>query len=149
MKQVLVAEEIVQAQATAQLQVARVQPVLEGRRILLVEDDIRDVLSISSALEKYSAQVEVARSIDALKKLDNYPQLDLVLLDVMMLGIDTILHEIRMRPRFETIPILAILQSMNDDEMGRFPQKFDGYLTKPIDVERLASFIRDGHIDNR
>jgi CheY-like chemotaxis protein len=47
------------------------------------------------------------------------------------------------------LPILAISQSMNDDEMGRLPQKFDCYLTKPIDVERLASFIRDGRIDNR
>jgi CheY-like chemotaxis protein len=108
------------------------------------------VLSISSALEKYSAQVEIARSgIDALKKLDSYPQLDLVLLDVMTPEIDTTLHEIRMQPRFETLPIIAISQSMSDDEKSRLPQKFDGYLTKPIDVERLTSFIRDGRIDNR
>jgi CheY-like chemotaxis protein len=117
-----------------------------GRRILLVDDDIRNVFALSSALEHKGAQVEIARNgLEALEKLEQVPDIDLVLMDVMMPGMDGLEATRRMRAdsRFEKLPVIAITaKAMKDDQEQCIQAGATDYLAKPIVLDRLLSLLR-------
>jgi signal transduction histidine kinase/DNA-binding response OmpR family regulator/CHASE3 domain sensor protein len=120
--------------------------VFEGRTILLVDDDVRNVFALTSALEQRGAGVEVARNgFEALAKLDDVPLVDLVLMDVMMPGMDGLeaTRRIRADGRFDRLPIIAITaKAMKDDQEQCLAAGANDYLAKPIDLTRLYSLLR-------
>jgi CheY-like chemotaxis protein len=124
--------------------------VFEGRTILLVDDDVRNVFALTSALEQRGAHVEVGRNgFEALAKLDEVDSIDLVLMDVMMPGMDGLeaTRRIRQDPRyaerFGRLPIIAITaKAMKDDQEQCLAAGAYDYLAKPIDLTRLYSLLR-------
>ena len=120
--------------------------VFEGRRILLVDDDVRNIFALTSALEQKGALVEVGRNgFEALEKLDTVPDIDLVLMDVMMPGMDGLEAPRRLRddPRFARLPVIAITaKAMKDDQEQCLAAGASDYLAKPIDLSRLYSLLR-------
>ncbi len=119
---------------------------LEGRRILLVDDDMRNIFALTGALEQKGALVEVARNgFEALEKLDLVADIDMVLMDVMMPGMDGLeaTRRIRADGRFQKLPIIAITaKAMKDDQEQCIKAGASDYLAKPIDIDRLYSLLR-------
>jgi CheY-like chemotaxis protein len=120
--------------------------VFEGRTILLVDDDVRNVFALTSALEQRGAHVVVGRNgFEAISKLDEEPGIDLVLMDVMMPGMDGLeaTRRIRKDGRFDRLPIIAITaKAMKDDQEQCLAAGANDYLAKPIDLARLYSLLR-------
>lgn len=120
--------------------------VLEGRRILLVDDDMRNIFALTGALEQKGALVEIARNgFEALDKLNDVADIDIVLMDVMMPGMDGLeaTRRIREDARFQKLPIIAITaKAMKDDQEQCIKAGASDYLAKPIDIDRLYSLLR-------
>ncbi len=125
--------------------------VLEGRRVLIVEDDIRNVYSLTNVLEPRGAVVAIARNgqeaIDALNRSAEDPAkaIDLVLMDVMMPVMDglTAARKIRDDARWGKLPILMLTaKAMPDDQERCIEAGANDYMAKPIDVDKLLSLVR-------
>jgi CheY-like chemotaxis protein len=125
--------------------------ILEGRRILVVEDDIRNVYALTNILEPRGAVVEIARNgreaLDLLEKsADNAAlAIDLVLMDVMMPIMDglTATREIRKNPDWKKLPIITLTaKAMPDDQQRCIEAGANDYMAKPLDVEKLLSLVR-------
>jgi CheY-like chemotaxis protein/signal transduction histidine kinase/CHASE3 domain sensor protein len=124
---------------------------LEGRRILVVEDDVRNIFALSSVLEPKGAKIEIARNgHEALAALargtaDPTRAVDLVLMDIMMPEMDgyTAMREIRKLPDFKKLPIIALTaKAMRDDQEKCLAAGANDYIAKPLDVEKLLSLVR-------
>ena len=120
--------------------------VFEGRTILLVDDDVRNVFALTCALEQHGAKVEIGRNgFDAIARLDAVAGIDLVLMDIMMPGMDGMeaMRRIRADGRFERLPIIAITaKAMKDDQEQCLAAGASDYLAKPIELNRLDSLLR-------
>lgn len=125
--------------------------ILEGRRILIVEDDVRNVYSLTNILEPRGAAVEIARNgkeaLDMLEKVSagEGQAIDLVLMDVMMPVMDglTATREIRKDARWKTLPIITLTaKAMPDDQERCIEAGASDYMAKPLDVDRLLSLVR-------
>ncbi|VTU24904.1 Autoinducer 2 sensor kinase/phosphatase LuxQ [Variovorax sp. SRS16] len=120
--------------------------VFEGRSILLVDDDVRNIFALTSALEQRGAKVEIGRNgREALEKLDQVPDIDLVLMDVMMPEMDGLeaTRRLRQDPRFGKLPVIAITaKAMKDDQAQCLAAGASDYLAKPVDLDRLFSLLR-------
>jgi signal transduction histidine kinase/CheY-like chemotaxis protein/CHASE3 domain sensor protein len=120
--------------------------VFEGRKVLLVDDDVRNIFALTSALEHKGAVVVIGRNgREAIDRLNEVEDIDLVLMDVMMPEMDgfeaTI--EIRKDPRWRKLPIIAVTaKAMKDDQERCLHAGANDYLAKPIDLDRLFSLIR-------
>jgi CheY-like chemotaxis protein/CHASE3 domain sensor protein len=124
------------------------ESALEGRRILVVEDDVRNVYALSSLLEPRGAEVVIARNgREALEALEQKGEraIDLVLMDIMMPEMDgyTAMREIRRRPEWKKLPIIALTaKAMRDDQEKCLAAGANDYIAKPLDIEKLLSLIR-------
>jgi signal transduction histidine kinase/DNA-binding response OmpR family regulator/CHASE3 domain sensor protein len=120
--------------------------VFDGRTILLVDDDVRNVFALTAALEQRGAKVVVGRNgFEAIARLDEVEAIDLVLMDVMMPGMDGLeaTRRIRADGRFNRLPIIAITaKAMKDDQEQCLAAGANDYLAKPIDLTRLYSLLR-------
>jgi CheY-like chemotaxis protein len=120
--------------------------VLEGRRILLAEDDVRNIFALTGVLEPLGVQLEIARNgREALQRLDREPAIDLVLMDIMMPEMDGLaaMRAIRAKPEGGDIPIVALTaKAMADDRAQCLAAGANDYLAKPIDIDRLVSLCR-------
>jgi len=120
--------------------------VLDGRRILVVDDDARNVFALTGALEQKGAIVEIARNgYEAIDQLDQIADIDLVLMDIMMPGMDGLeaMRRIRSDARFTSLPIIAITaKAMKDDQEQCLAAGASDYMAKPIDLDRLYSLLR-------
>ncbi|MFK3970936.1 response regulator [Pseudomonas sp. NPDC087358] len=120
--------------------------VFEGRKILVVDDDVRNIFALTSALEHKGAIVEVGRNgLEAIEKLNTVEDIDLVLMDVMMPEMDgyEATMQIRKDPRWRKLPIIAVTaKAMKDDQDRCLQAGSNDYLAKPIDLDRLFSLIR-------
>lgn len=120
--------------------------VFEGRKILVVDDDVRNIFALTSALEHKGAIVEVGRNgLEAIEKLNTVEDIDLVLMDVMMPEMDGFeaTAQIRKNPRWRKLPIIAVTaKAMKDDQDRCLQAGSNDYLAKPIDLDRLFSLIR-------
>ena len=120
--------------------------VFDGRTILLVDDDVRNVFALTAALEQRGAKIVVGRNgFEAIARLDEVDAVDLVLMDVMMPGMDGLeaTRRIRADGRFNRLPIIAITaKAMKDDQEQCLAAGANDYLAKPIDLTRLYSLLR-------
>ncbi|MDF0732019.1 response regulator [Pseudomonas entomophila] len=120
--------------------------VFEGRKILLVDDDVRNIFALTSALEHKGAIVEIGRNgREALERLEQHEDVDLVLMDVMMPEMDgyEATRLIRQQPQWRKLPIIAVTaKAMKDDQQRCLQAGANDYLAKPIDLDRLFSLIR-------
>ena len=125
--------------------------LLEGRRILIVKDDIRNVYALTNVLEPRGASVEIARNgqeaLNALSSTVNEQAkpIDLVLMDVMMPVMDglTATREIRRQSQWKKLPIIALTaKAMPDDQQRCIDAGANDYMAKPLDVEKLLSLVR-------
>lgn len=125
--------------------------LLEGRRILIVEDDVRNVYALTNILEPRGALIQIARNgqeaLDALEKsiADDASKIDLVLMDVMMPVMDglTATRAIRKNPDWKKLPIITLTaKAMPDDQQRCINAGANDYMAKPLDVEKLLSLVR-------
>jgi signal transduction histidine kinase/CheY-like chemotaxis protein/CHASE3 domain sensor protein len=125
--------------------------LLEGRRILVVEDDVRNVYALTNILEPRGAIIEIARNgQEALDKLaaskgKSDGAIELVLMDVMMPVMDglTATREIRKVPDWKKLPIITLTaKAMPDDQKRCIDAGANDYMAKPLDVEKLLSLVR-------
>jgi CheY-like chemotaxis protein/CHASE3 domain sensor protein len=127
------------------------ESAFEGRRILIVEDDVRNIFALSKVLEPRGAKVEIARNgREALEVLGRSSaaagtNVDLVLMDIMMPEMDglTAMREIRKRPEWQKLPIIALTaKAMKDDQEKCLQAGANDYIAKPLDVDKLLSLVR-------
>ena len=124
---------------------------LEGRSILVVEDDVRNIFALTSVLEGRGVKLRIARNgleaIAALEATLKNPEdgIDLVLMDIMMPEMDgiTAMQEIRKRREWSKLPIIALTaKAMRSDQEQCIQAGANDFLSKPLDVEKLLSLIR-------
>lgn len=120
--------------------------VLAGKKVLVVDDDVRNIYSLTKALE--TLKMEVTTAIDgreALKVLDKNPDIDVVLLDMMMPNMDgyETAGKIRSDNRFKKLPVIAVTaKAMTGDREKCINAGASDYITKPVDVDQLLSLLR-------
>jgi CheY-like chemotaxis protein len=127
------------------------ESLLDGRRILIVEDDARNIFALSSLLEPKGVRLEIARNgreaLAALQRTQAQREtsVDLVLMDIMMPEMDgiTAMQEIRKRLEWGKLPIIALTaKARKDDQDKCLAAGANDYIAKPLDVEKLLSLIR-------
>jgi len=122
------------------------EQAFDGRVILVVEDDVRNVFALSSLLEPKGAKVLIARNgRQALEMLEQNPNVDLVLMDIMMPEMDGIeaTKQIRKRPGWADLPIIALTaKAMSNDQEDCLRAGANDYIAKPLDVDTLLSLLR-------
>ena len=117
-----------------------------GRRILIVDDDVRNVFALASALEQFGIDVAYAENAEAgIQLLEQDEGVDLVLMDVMMPGMDgyTAMREIRRMPTYADKPVIALTaKAMPGDRENSIAAGASDYVTKPVDLDHLLSRLR-------
>jgi CheY-like chemotaxis protein/CHASE3 domain sensor protein len=123
------------------------EAAFDGRKILVAEDDVRNIFALSSILEPKGAQLFIARNgREAIEHLERTPDIDLVLMDIMMPEMDG-LEAIRRIRKHEgsigKVPIIALTaKAMSDDRDLCIKAGANDYVAKPLDVEILLSLVR-------
>ncbi|WP_415327606.1 response regulator [Chryseobacterium sp. MMS23-Vi53] len=120
--------------------------VLSGKKILITDDDVRNIFSLTKALEKYKIEVVVAMDgKHALQQLKENPDTDVILMDMMMPEMDGYesIKEIRKMPKYKRLPIIAITaKSMIGEREKCITAGASDYISKPVDIDQLLSLLR-------
>ncbi|HWE42806.1 MAG TPA: response regulator, partial [Gemmatimonadaceae bacterium] len=120
--------------------------VFADKRILVVDDDVRNIFSLTSVLEDHGMNVRFAENgKDAIAELEKDPNVDLVLMDIMMPEMDgyETTKQIRKNPKFRSLPIIALTaKAMKGDREKTIAAGASDYITKPVDTEQLLSLMR-------
>jgi CheY-like chemotaxis protein/two-component sensor histidine kinase len=119
---------------------------LHGKKVLVVDDDIRNVFALTSTLEQRGMKVVFAENgREGIERLHQHPNTDLVLLDIMMPEMDgyETAQAIRAMPRFEHLPIISLTaKAMKGDREKAIAAGASDYITKPVDLDQLVSMMR-------
>jgi CheY-like chemotaxis protein len=119
--------------------------VFQGKKVLIVDDDVRNVFALASVLEGYGMEVAYAENgRDALGKLEEQP-VDLVLMDLMMPELDgyETIQALRKRDEFQRLPVIALTaKAMKGDRDRSIEAGASDYITKPVDTDQLLSLMR-------
>ncbi|MES2628440.1 MAG: response regulator, partial [Bacteroidota bacterium] len=119
---------------------------LRGKSILLVDDDMRNVFALSTALQSCDMEVIIAgNGIEAIEKLGENAKTDLVLMDIMMPEMDgyEAMREIRKNNKWSKLPIIALTaKAMKNDREKCIEAGASDYISKPVDIEKLLSLMR-------
>ncbi|MFE3872537.1 DUF705 domain-containing protein [Flavobacterium sp. ZS1P70] len=122
------------------------EAIFHSKKILLVDDDMRNVFALSKILQERGMDVIKAENgKTALDMLEKNPDIDLVLMDIMMPEMDgyEAMKRIRAQIKFRSLPVIALTaKAMKDDKQKCIDAGANDYITKPIDVERLLSLMR-------
>ncbi len=122
------------------------EDLFRGKRILLVEDDIRNIFALTNVLQSYHLNVTFAENgKEALEQLEKDPDFDLILMDIMMPELDgyQAMTAIRQMPELETVPIIALTaKAMKEDRQRCIDMGASDYISKPIDIEKLLSLLK-------
>ncbi|MDQ2969006.1 MAG: HAMP domain-containing protein [Actinomycetota bacterium] len=120
--------------------------VLKQRKILIVDDDIRNVFALTSVLESHGMEVLYAENgKDGIDLLRSHPEVDLVLMDIMMPGMDgyETMQAIRSDESFKQLPIISLTaKAMKGDREKSIASGASDYITKPVDTDQLLSLMR-------
>jgi signal transduction histidine kinase/CheY-like chemotaxis protein/methyl-accepting chemotaxis protein len=121
-------------------------PTLAGRKVLIVDDDVRVIFTLTAVLEHYDVRVVFAQSgREALDRLAEHGDVELVLLDIMMPDMDgyETTRAIRARPDLPQVPIIALTaKAMKGDRAQCVRAGAADYITKPVDPDQLVSLLR-------
>ena len=120
--------------------------IIEGKKILLVDDDMRNLFALTQVLESRGMKVSTGKNgVQALKMLASDPHQDLILMDIMMPEMDGFeaMRQIRSQEIFKDTPIIALTAKvMQSDRDSCFSAGANDFLPKPVDEEHLISLIR-------
>ncbi|HJV85432.1 MAG TPA: HAMP domain-containing protein [Noviherbaspirillum sp.] len=119
---------------------------LAGHKVLIVDDDLRNIFALSSVLERHQMKVQFAENgKDGIEVLEKDPEIEIVLMDIMMPemdGYDT-MRAIRAIPKFKLLPIITLTaKAMKGDRDKCLAAGASDYITKPVDVAQLLSLMR-------
>jgi len=127
-------------------QLNRRDPVLANRRVLIVDDDVRNIFALTSALESYKMKVVHAENGQkGLELLQATPSVEAVLMDIMMPEMDgyEAIAAIRKMEKFKTLPIIALTaKAMKADRDHCLEVGASDYISKPLDIDQLFSLLR-------
>jgi signal transduction histidine kinase/CheY-like chemotaxis protein/HAMP domain-containing protein len=119
---------------------------LQGKKVLVIDDDIRNVFALTSGLEQRGMKVVFAENgREGIERLHQHPNTDLVLLDIMMPEMDgyETARAIRAMPRFENLPIISLTaKAMQGDREKALAAGASDYITKPVELDHLVSMMR-------
>ncbi len=119
---------------------------LQGKKALVIDDDIRNVFALTSSLEQRGMKVAFAENgREGVERLQQHPNTDIVLLDIMMPEMDgyETAAAIRLMPRFQHLPIIAVTaKAMKGDREKALEAGASDYITKPVDIDLLVSMMR-------
>ncbi|WP_026899025.1 response regulator [Daejeonella oryzae] len=122
------------------------QEVLNNKTVLVADDDVRNIFSLTKALEKHGMNVISATDgKEALLKLQENPEIDIVLMDMMMPEMDGYesTRLIRKDPKFKNLPVLAVTaKAMMGDREKCIQAGASDYISKPVDIDQLSSLLR-------
>jgi len=120
--------------------------LMSGELVLVVDDDVRNIFALSSILEQHKLKVLHAENgKSGIEVLKVTPDIDLVLMDIMMPGMDgyETMRAIREIPQFRSLPIIAVTaKAMKGDRDKCIEAGASDYITKPVDLEQLFSILR-------
>jgi CheY-like chemotaxis protein len=120
--------------------------VFTGKRVLIVDDDVRNIFSLTSVLERHGMEIRFAENgRRALDELGEDPRVDLVLMDVMMPEMDgyEATRALREMPEFKSTPVIALTaKAMKGDREKCIAAGASDYITKPVDLDQLLSLMR-------
>jgi HAMP domain-containing protein/CheY-like chemotaxis protein/signal transduction histidine kinase len=127
-------------------QLHRTDPTLTGRTVLVIDDDVRNIFALTTFLERSEMKVVYAESgREGIARLQATPQVDAVLMDVMMPEMDgyETMRAIREMPKFRNLPILAVTaKAMKGDREKCIEAGASDYIAKPVDMDQLLSLLR-------
>ncbi|MCD6068528.1 MAG: histidine kinase [Bacteroidetes bacterium] len=122
------------------------EAAFQGKRVLLVDDDMRNIFALSKVLKERGMEVIKAdNGINSLEMLEQHKSIDIVLMDIMMPEMDgyEAMRRIRAQEKFRQLPVIALTaKAMKDDKQKCIDAGANDYITKPVDVERLLSLMR-------
>jgi signal transduction histidine kinase/DNA-binding response OmpR family regulator/methyl-accepting chemotaxis protein len=122
------------------------EAIFKHKKILVVDDDMRNAFALTTVLEDKQMEVVVAQNgADALTRLEKHPNIALVLMDIMMPQMDgyEAIQQIRNQPRFHQLPIIALTaKAMKSDKAKCLEAGANDYLSKPVDTDKLFSMMR-------
>jgi CheY-like chemotaxis protein len=120
--------------------------VLTNKKILIADDDVRNIFSLTKALELHNIQVfSAVDGKEALQQLSEHPDVDLVLMDIMMPEMDgyEAMQQIRQKPKYRNLPIIAVTaKAMTGDREKCIKAGASDYISKPVDIDQLLSLLR-------
>jgi CheY-like chemotaxis protein len=120
--------------------------ILRHRKILVVDDDARNIFALTSLLENHEMDViSTTNGRDAIEIIENTPNLDIVLMDIMMPDMDgyETMRNIRQTPKYRTLPILALTaKAMKGDREKCLDAGASDYIAKPVNTDQLLSLMR-------
>ena len=121
-------------------------PELAGAKILIVDDDIRNIYSLTSVLESYDVEVlHAERGRDGILILEQTPGIDAALIDIMMPEMDgyETMQQIRERPAIAGVPLIAVTaKAMKGDRQKCLDAGASDYIAKPVDIDLLLALLR-------
>ncbi|HJX49224.1 MAG TPA: HAMP domain-containing protein [Gaiellaceae bacterium] len=127
-------------------QLHNVEEVFKGKKVLVVDDDVRNVFALTSVLEAHGMEVIFAENgRDGIETLQANPDVDLVLMDIMMPEMDgyQTMVAIREIPLFKELPIISLTaKAMKGDREKSIASGASDYITKPVDTDQLLSLMR-------
>jgi CheY-like chemotaxis protein len=119
---------------------------IKGKKVLIVDDDMRNIFALSSALESYDLNVVIANDgEEAIAKLEEISDIDIVLMDIMMPKMDgyEATRYIRKQNKWAKLPVIALTaKAMRDDREKCIAAGANDYITKPVDMDRLISLMQ-------
>jgi CheY-like chemotaxis protein len=120
--------------------------ILRNRKVLVVDDDARNIFALTSLLENHEVEViSTTKGRNAIEIIRNTPDIRLVLMDIMMPEMDgyETIREIRSMPEFRTLPILALTaKAMKGDREKCLDAGASDYISKPVNTDQLLSLMR-------
>ncbi len=121
-------------------------PELAGKRLLIVDDDIRNIYSLASVLESHGAQVlHAERGAEGIALLEQEPDIDVALIDIMMPEMDgyETMRRIRANPGLARIPLISVTaKAMKGDRQKCLDAGASDYIAKPVDIDLLLALLR-------
>jgi len=119
---------------------------IKGKKVLIVDDDQRNIFALSSALQSYEMKVETAGDgLEAIEKLDQADDFDMVLMDIMMPKMDgyEATRYIRKQKKWDHLPVIALTaKAMKEDREKCITAGANDYITKPVDLDKLVSLMQ-------